>query len=136
MEPLIAAFLALVALVQPTYPMNEYPPRVQSEPPPPVVASEVPLQLSVDEPLWDVVSEFFPRQPEKAMRVVMCESRGVPTVVSPLGYHGLWQFDITTWRGVGGTGLPSEASIQEQTYRARILYDMRGWQPWPVCGKK
>ena len=65
-----------------------------------------------------------------------CESGGRPTVVSSNGlYHGLYQFDVSTWRGVGGKGLPSEASPAEQTYRAKLLYADRGRQPWPICGK-
>jgi uncharacterized protein YabE (DUF348 family) len=65
-----------------------------------------------------------------------CESGGRPDAVSPNGmYHGLYQFDLQTWRGVGGTGLPSEAPANEQTYRAQKLYADRGAAPWPVCGK-
>jgi uncharacterized protein YabE (DUF348 family) len=65
-----------------------------------------------------------------------CESGGRATVISSNGlYHGLYQFDISTWRGVGGSGLPSDATPEEQTYRAKLLYADRGRQPWPVCGK-
>ena len=34
------------------------------------------------------------------------------------GYYGGWQFDLPTWRAVGGTGLPSHATPDEQTRRA------------------
>lgn len=64
-----------------------------------------------------------------------CESSGNPRAVNPAGYHGLYQFDLSTWRSVGGKGLPSRASRAEQTYRAKLLYKQRGRQPWPNCGR-
>ena len=65
-----------------------------------------------------------------------CESGGNPRAVSPSGrYFGLYQFDEPTWRSVGGTGNPADASPAEQTYRAQRLYDRRGAQPWPSCGR-
>ncbi|CAD2072167.1 hypothetical protein GCM10007358_13120 [Phocicoccus schoeneichii] len=66
-----------------------------------------------------------------------CESGGNPGIVSANGmYHGLYQFDVQTWRSVGGSGLPSQASAAEQTKRAQILYNQRGSSPWPVCGSR
>lgn len=66
-----------------------------------------------------------------------CESGGNPTVVSKNGlYHGLYQFSVGTWAGVGGSGLPSQASSDEQTARAKMLYNRSGASPWPVCGKR
>lgn len=66
-----------------------------------------------------------------------CESGGNASIVSSSGkYHGLYQFSVATWKGVGGTGLPSQASAEEQTYRAKLLYQRSGAGQWPVCGKK
>jgi uncharacterized protein YabE (DUF348 family) len=66
-----------------------------------------------------------------------CESGGNPTVVSRNGlYYGLYQFSVGTWRGVGGSGLPSQASPDEQTARAKMLYNRSGAGQWPVCGKR
>ena len=65
-----------------------------------------------------------------ASRVIMCESHANATANTGNGYYGMWQFDLPTWHSVGGTGLPSDASIDEQIMRARMLYDARGWQPW------
>ena len=48
------------------------------------------------------------------------------------GYYGAYQFDLPTWRSVGGTGLPSDASPAEQDMRAQMLYDRRGLAPWPT----
>jgi hypothetical protein len=64
-----------------------------------------------------------------------CESGGNPNAVNPAGYYGLYQFDLGTWRSVGGSGLPTSASAGEQTYRAKLLYKQRGRSPWPTCGR-
>lgn len=64
-----------------------------------------------------------------------CESGGNPHAVNPAGYYGLYQFDVGTWRSVGGSGLPTSASAGEQTYRAKLLYKQRGRSPWPTCGR-
>jgi uncharacterized protein YabE (DUF348 family) len=65
-----------------------------------------------------------------------CESGGNPRAYNPAGpYYGLYQFSLGTWRSVGGSGLPSEASADEQTYRAQLLYNSRGRSPWPHCGR-
>jgi uncharacterized protein YabE (DUF348 family) len=65
-----------------------------------------------------------------------CESGGNPRAVSYAGrYYGLYQFSPATWRSVGGSGLPSQASPQEQTHRAQLLYKKAGAGQWPVCGR-
>ncbi len=48
------------------------------------------------------------------------------------GYYGAYQFDLPTWRSVGGTGLPSDAEPWEQDMRAQMLLDRRGLAPWPT----
>lgn len=64
-----------------------------------------------------------------------CESGGNPRSVSSNGeFRGLYQFTLGTWHGVGGSGDPIDASSNEQTYRAQILYREDGDSPWPVCG--
>jgi LysM repeat protein len=68
-------------------------------------------------------------------KVANCESSGNPKAVNPAGYYGLFQFDLQTWRSVGGTGNPTKASAAEQLMRAKKLYAQRGASPWPVCGR-
>ena len=69
--------------------------------------------------------------------LAQCESSGNPRAVNSYGpYYGLYQFLASTWRSVGGTGLPSDASAAEQTYRAKLLYARSGAGQWPVCGKR
>jgi len=68
--------------------------------------------------------------------IAACESGGDPEAVSYDGsYMGLFQFDQGTWESVGGTGLPTEASAEEQEYRAALLYSRSGSSPWPICGQ-
>ncbi|MCU1432656.1 MAG: hypothetical protein JWP95_1761 [Actinotalea sp.] len=69
--------------------------------------------------------------------LAQCESGGNPSIVSSNGlYHGLYQFSVGTWRSVGGSGLPSEASPAEQTQRAQALQARSGWGQWPHCSSK
>ncbi len=77
-----------------------------------------------------------PAESATLARIRQCESRGNYSVVSASGrYRGAYQFDFTTWRGVGGTGDPAAASPAEQDYRALLLLRMRGTRPWPICGR-
>ncbi len=48
------------------------------------------------------------------------------------GYYGAYQFDLATWRSVGGAGLPSDATPAEQDMRAGMLLARRGLAPWPT----
>ena len=66
-----------------------------------------------------------------------CESGGNPRALSPGGrYRGLYQFSLATWRGIGGSGDPIENSPEEQTYRAKLLYQRSGAGQWPHCGPR
>jgi hypothetical protein len=64
-----------------------------------------------------------------------CESGGRSDAIGSGGYYGLYQFTIGTWDGVGGTGLPSDATAADQTYRAELLYERSGSSSWPYCGR-
>lgn len=66
-----------------------------------------------------------------------CESGGNPKAVSSNGlYYGLYQFSLGTWRAMGGSGLPTQASAAEQTARAQALQARSGWGQWPACSAK
>lgn len=66
--------------------------------------------------------------------LAQCESGGNPRAVSASGtYHGLYQFSVSTWQSVGGSGLASQASPAEQTQRAQALQARSGWGQWPHC---
>jgi hypothetical protein len=100
-------------------------------PPPPVIDPPV-----VQSRQRAVVTSAGQPTDEQWYRLRMCESTDNPRAVSPQGwYRGLYQFDLRTWEGVGGVGDPIEASRDEQDLRARLLYEARGANPWPVCGR-
>ncbi len=74
--------------------------------------------------------------PSELAKIAQCESGGNPAAVSGSGtYRGKYQFDVETWKAMGGTGDPAAASEAEQDRRAAILYGQRGAAPWPVCGR-
>jgi peptidoglycan hydrolase-like protein with peptidoglycan-binding domain len=63
-------------------------------------------------------------------RLRMCESTNNYRIDTGNAHYGAYQFDLSTWRSVGGQGYPNRASKAEQDARALILYRQRGWQPW------
>jgi uncharacterized protein YabE (DUF348 family) len=65
--------------------------------------------------------------------LAQCESSGNPRAVNSAGYYGLYQFSLSTWASVGGSGNPVDASPAEQTARAQILYNKAGAGQWG-CG--
>jgi hypothetical protein len=68
-------------------------------------------------------------------RIAQCESGGNPQAVSASGrYRGKYQFSRATWRAMGGSGDPAQASEAEQDQRAAALLARSGTSPWPVCG--
>lgn len=68
--------------------------------------------------------------------LAQCESGGNPGSISASGtYYGLYQFSLGTWQSMGGTGLPSDASADEQTQRAQALQARSGWGQWPACAR-
>ncbi|MBO3725425.1 resuscitation-promoting factor [Actinomyces bowdenii] len=69
-------------------------------------------------------------------QLAQCESGGNPSTNTGNGYYGLYQFSLSTWQSVGGTGLPSDASAEEQTMRAQMLQQRAGWGQWPHCAAK
>ena len=69
-------------------------------------------------------------------RLAQCESGGNWQANTGNGYYGGLQFLPATWRAVGGTGLPHEASREEQIQRAQALQASAGWGQWPACTRK
>ena len=74
------------------------------------------------------------RVPAVLQRIAQCESGGDPTAVSADGtYRGKYQFDMSTWRGLGGKGDPAKAPEATQDRIAVKLYRQRGTAPWGNC---
>jgi hypothetical protein len=74
------------------------------------------------------------RVPAVLQRIAQCESGGNPRAVSADGrYRGKYQFDMATWRAMGGRGDPAKAPESTQDRLAIKLYRQRGTAPWGNC---
>jgi hypothetical protein len=74
------------------------------------------------------------RLPAVLKRIAQCESGGNPRAVSRDGrYRGKFQFDMATWRSLGGKGDPAKAAESVQDRLALKLYRQRGTAPWANC---
>lgn len=69
-------------------------------------------------------------------RLAQCESGGNWAINTGNGYYGGLQFSLSTWRAVGGSGYPHQASRDEQITRGKILQARSGWGQWPACAAK
>lgn len=69
-------------------------------------------------------------------KLARCESGGNWAINTGNGYYGGLQFSASSWRGVGGSGLPHQASREEQIARAEMLLARQGWGAWPSCSSK
>lgn len=69
-------------------------------------------------------------------RIAACESGGNWSINTGNGYYGGLQFSLSSWRAVGGSGLPSNASKSEQIARGKILQSRQGWRAWPACSAR
>ena len=110
----------------------------QQTPSDPEDPAAAPAQAAPGPPAFEFAVRGNPSAQESATlaRIRRCESRGNYSIVSASGrYRGAYQFDFTTWRGVGGSGDPAAASPSEQDYRALLLLRLRGTRPWPICGR-
>ncbi len=67
--------------------------------------------------------------------IAACESGGNPGTDTGNGFYGKYQFTLSTWQSVGGSGNPAAAGEAEQNQRAAQLYAREGAAPWPVCGR-
>ncbi len=69
-------------------------------------------------------------------RIAACESGDNWAINTGNGYYGGLQFTLGSWAAVGGSGLPSNASRDEQIMRGQMLQARQGWGAWPVCSVK
>jgi LysM repeat protein len=91
------------------------------------VATGVPLALAgtasaAPESAWD--------------KLAQCESGGNWKINSGNGYYGGIQFNASTWRAYGGSGMPHQASKSEQIAVAERTLAAQGWGAWPACSRK
>jgi LysM repeat protein len=88
----------------------------------PRVRSTAVVTYSGDQTVWDTIAA--------------CESGGNWAINTGNGYYGGLQFSLGSWWGVGGEGYPSDATREEQIYRATLLQAKQGWGSWPACARK
>lgn len=101
---------------------------VGTRPPPPPPPPPAPAPSASSAPssgVWD--------------RLARCESGGNWSIDTGNGYYGGLQFALGTWRNVGGSGYPHQASKAEQIRRAEILVSRSGGSyraHWPSCSRR
>ncbi len=78
-----------------------------------------PMAQAYDRSVWD--------------RVAACESGGNWSINTGNGYYGGLQFSVATWRDVGGSGYPHQASKAEQIAIARRVLYTQGPGAWPCA---
>jgi hypothetical protein len=88
---------------------------------------------------WPDVPGTPPADDRVWVDLARCESNNNWQAVSANGlYYGGLQFHPDTWRSVGGSGLPNQASRAEQIHRAQLLLS-RPWatwgNQWPACSR-
>jgi LysM repeat protein len=68
--------------------------------------------------------------------LAQCESGGNWAINTGNGFYGGIQFTISSWQAVGGSGMPNQASREEQIMRGQMLQARQGWGAWPACAAK
>jgi len=107
-------------------------------------AADLP-ELEIDPTIQPAIPPDVPGFPTEAQweALRLCESSGNYRAVSRNGlYFGAYQFWPDTWDFVATRNyprlvgiLPTNATPQDQTRMAYRLWEERGDQPWPVCGR-
>ena len=69
-------------------------------------------------------------------RLAQCESGGNWSINTGNGFYGGLQFTLDSWRWVGGTGYPDEASRETQIAMTERLLARQGWEAWPACSRQ
>jgi resuscitation-promoting factor RpfE len=68
--------------------------------------------------------------------IAQCESGGNWSINTGNGYFGGLQFSPATWRANGGSGMPHQASREEQIRVAENTLRTQGIGAWPTCGAR
>ncbi|SDR91618.1 Uncharacterized conserved protein YabE, contains G5 and tandem DUF348 domains [Friedmanniella luteola] len=69
-------------------------------------------------------------------RLAQCESGGNWSINTGNGFYGGLQFTPSTWRAYGGSGMPHQASREQQIAVAQKVQAGQGWGAWPACTSK
>ena len=70
-------------------------------------------------------TDDYPWDADRAVSIMLCESGGNATSVSPYGYWGAWQIDyyFEGWDTLAGNTAAAYAKY----------VSAGGWSPWPIC---
>lgn len=111
----------------------------------PVVAAVEPVQVEVAAPAAVETQAYVPEQPAAPVyssgsgvwdQLAQCEAGGNWAINTGNGFYGGLQFTLSSWQAAGGSGMPHQASREEQIARGEILQSMQGWGAWPACSSK
>jgi uncharacterized protein YabE (DUF348 family) len=69
-------------------------------------------------------------------RIAQCESGGNWHINTGNGFYGGLQFTLSTWHAYGGSGMPNQASREQQIAVAQKVQASQGWGAWPACTSK
>ena len=69
-------------------------------------------------------------------RLAQCESGGNWSISTGNGFYGGLQFTLSTWHAYGGSGMPNQASREQQIAVAKKIQASQGWNAWPACSAK
>jgi uncharacterized protein YabE (DUF348 family) len=96
------------------------------------------VSRSLSDPRPQIVERGTSTTPSDSVwdKIAQCESGGNWSTNTGNGYYGGLQFSLATWQSVGGSGLPSDASREEQIKRAEILQARSGWGQWGCAGAR
>lgn len=67
--------------------------------------------------------------------IASCESGNDWSINTGNGFYGGLQFTLGTWHSNGGSGMPQNASREEQIRVAENVLQSQGIGAWPVCGR-
>jgi len=126
-----------VSLLRAAHPKHAKPSRLKHSAAPLALASGLTVAF-VAADLSATASSASAHSPASASdfaRLAACESGGNYSINTGNGYYGAYQFDLSTWRSVGFSGRPDQASRSTQDEAARRLQAARGWSPWPSCSR-
>jgi len=98
-------------------------------PPAPKVAAAAPVAVAAK-------AGADPNDPATWDRLAQCEAGGNWATNTGNGYYGGLQFSASTWRSVGGTGLPHQHSRETQIEMGKRLQARAGWGQWPACTRR
>lgn len=105
-------------------------------PPTPTEASSAAAPAPARHVSAPAATNFAPGNGSVWDELAACESGGNWAINTGNGFYGGLQFTLSTWQSLGGSGLPSDASREEQIARAEALQARSGWGQWPACSAK